>query len=66
LAAVRYADNEQAADALGCSSATVRSYWRRIFEKTGHTRARDVMAELFRFALTDRGPVGRAVETLFF
>jgi len=55
-AAAREASNEDAAEELGCTSATVRSYWRRIFEKTGYRSARDVITHLFRFALAPRRP----------
>ena len=54
LAATREATDKEAADELGCTHATVRSYWRRIFEKTGRGRARDVIADLFHFALASR------------
>jgi DNA-binding NarL/FixJ family response regulator len=54
LAAARDASNEEAADELGCTHATVRSYWRRVFEKTGHGSAREVITHLFRFALAPK------------
>lgn len=54
LAATREATDKEAADELGCTHATVRSYWRRIFEKTGRGSAREVITELFQFALAPR------------
>jgi hypothetical protein len=51
MCAAREARNEEAADELGCTHATVRSYWRRIFEKTGRSSAREVITLLFRFAV---------------
>jgi DNA-binding NarL/FixJ family response regulator len=54
LAAAREASNEEAADELGCTNATVRSYWRRIFEKTGRGSAREVITHLLRFALAPK------------
>ena len=56
FAAAREATNEEAADELGCTHATVRSYWRRIFEKTGRHSAREVITHLFRFAIAPRPP----------
>lgn len=54
LAAARNRTNDEAADDLGCASATVRSYWVRIFEKTGCHGAREVLARLFQFAIERR------------
>jgi len=51
VAAAREATNEEAAGELGCSPSTVRTFWTRIFEKTGRRSARDVIALLFRFAV---------------
>ena len=61
-AAARETRNVEAADELGCSHATVRTYWRRIFGKTGRTNAREVIALLFRFAL-ERSAVYRSAAT---
>jgi DNA-binding NarL/FixJ family response regulator len=49
--AVRGRSNDDAAHELGCSSVTVRTYWGRIFRKTGCTSAREVLAGLLRFVL---------------
>jgi DNA-binding NarL/FixJ family response regulator len=56
FAAVRETSNDDAASELGCSCATVRTYWGRIFRKTGCTSAREVVVRLLRFALD--GPTG--------
>jgi DNA-binding NarL/FixJ family response regulator len=52
MAAANETRNEDAADQLGCTHATVRSYWRRIFVKTGRSSAREVITLLFRFAMS--------------
>ena len=47
-------NNDEAASALGCSRATVASFWNRIFHKVGVSGQRDVMIELLRSA-SERG-----------
>ncbi|HEY3501108.1 MAG TPA: hypothetical protein VGK73_40720 [Polyangiaceae bacterium] len=51
LAAVRSANNDEAARQLGCKASTVRTYWARIFAKTQRRSVRDVLALLFRFTI---------------
>jgi DNA-binding NarL/FixJ family response regulator len=51
LVAAGECTNDEAAEQLGCSPSTVRSYWARVFQKTGRRSARDVLALLFRFTL---------------
>jgi len=63
LAAAREATNEEAADELGCTNATVRSYWRRIFEKTGRRSAREVITQLFRFAIAPHRHAGSRAQS---
>jgi len=38
------------ADEWGCSRATVATYWKRIFAKTGVRPQRNVLAHVLRFA----------------
>jgi DNA-binding NarL/FixJ family response regulator len=54
LAAIRDATNAEAADELGCSESTVRTYWSRILQKTQCGSARQVIACAFRFATQSR------------
>jgi len=49
-AAVSELSNKDAATKLGVAEGTVRTYWSRIFDKTGSRSERDVLARLFRFA----------------
>jgi DNA-binding NarL/FixJ family response regulator len=46
--AVNGANNDEAAEALGCARPTVSTYWSRIFKKTGFQCQRDVVAALVR------------------
>lgn len=46
--ALREATNDEAADVLGCSPSTVRTYWSRIFQKTSCNNERDVIVRLFQ------------------
>lgn len=43
-------NNDEAAASLGCSRATISTYWNRIFRKTGVSGQRDVIILLFRQA----------------
>jgi DNA-binding CsgD family transcriptional regulator len=46
-------NNDEVADALGCSPRTVSSFWNRIFRKTNVSGQRDV---IIRFLQSSRGP----------
>jgi DNA-binding CsgD family transcriptional regulator len=41
-------NNDEAAEALGCSRATISSFWNRVFRKTGVSGQRDVVILLHR------------------
>ena len=43
-------NNDEAADALGCSRPTVSTYWNRIFRKTGVSGQRDLVILVMRGA----------------
>lgn len=50
-------DFTETARNLSCSAETVRTYWKRIFQKTGQRTQRDVLAHLLRqHARIDPGP----------
>jgi DNA-binding NarL/FixJ family response regulator len=52
--AVDGANNDEAAEALGCARPTVSTYWSRIFRKTGFQCQRDVVAALLRYSEMSR------------
>ena len=58
-------NNDEAAANLGCSRATVASFWNRIFAKVGRHNQRDVMCMLVSLALEEpalpRGQVDASV-----
>ncbi|MBN1612367.1 MAG: response regulator transcription factor [Polyangiaceae bacterium] len=49
LSAFRGSNNDEAASELGCSRATVSTYWNRIFRKVGVRSQRDVFVALCAF-----------------
>lgn len=51
LCVVTGRNNDEAAAELGCSRATVATYWNRIFCKVGRHCQRDVICELLDLAL---------------
>jgi DNA-binding NarL/FixJ family response regulator len=53
LCAVAGRNNDEAAAELGCSRATVATYWNRIFSKVGRHCQRDVICQLLELALTE-------------
>lgn len=52
LGAVQGVADKLIASEWGCSRATVSTYWKRIFVKTGMRPQREVLAHLVRFAGT--------------
>ena len=52
LSAVQGTADKRIASDWGCSRATVSTYWKRIFAKTGMRPQREVLAHLVRFAGT--------------
>jgi DNA-binding CsgD family transcriptional regulator len=62
--ATRGLNNDEVAELLGCSRATVSTYWNRIFAKLGRRSQRDVFCKVLEYALeqpTDaRAPVESA------
>jgi DNA-binding CsgD family transcriptional regulator len=43
-----------AADRLGCSAATIDTYWRRVFKKSSTKFQSEVMGALFRMATSEQ------------
>ena len=51
LCAISGKNNDEAAVILGCSRATIATYWNRIFSKVGRRSQRDVFCELLTFVI---------------
>lgn len=51
LAATRGAEDKQIAGSLGCSISTVRTMWKRIYQKTGLTSRRRLIASVWAEAM---------------
>jgi len=59
LSATQGHDDERICKLLDVQSGTVRTYWKRIFKKTGEHNQRNVMGAVLRFALGGSGRRGR-------
>ncbi|MEI2454893.1 helix-turn-helix transcriptional regulator [Lysobacter firmicutimachus] len=57
LAAARGAEDKQIAATLGCSISTVRTLWQRVYQKTGLTSRRKLIALLWAEAVRRSGGV---------
>lgn len=57
LAAARGAEDKQIAAGLGCSISTVRTLWQRVYQKTGVTSRRKLIALLWTEAVRRCGGV---------
>jgi DNA-binding NarL/FixJ family response regulator len=57
VGAARGLNNDEVAELLGCTRATVSTYWNRIFAKLGRRSQRDVFCKVLEYSL-DR-PEGR-------
>jgi DNA-binding CsgD family transcriptional regulator len=57
LAAVRGAEDKQIAAALGCSISTVRTLWQRVYQKTGMTSRRRLIATIWTETVRSLGGV---------
>ena len=57
LAAVRGAEDKQIAASLGCSISTVRTMWQRVYQKTGVTSRRKLIAAVWTETVRSLGGV---------
>jgi DNA-binding NarL/FixJ family response regulator len=57
IAAARGAEDKQIAASLGCSISTVRTLWQRVYQKTGLTSRRKLIAKIWSEALRSLGGV---------
>lgn len=63
LAATQGHEDETICKLLEVQSGTVRTYWKRIFKKTGEHNQRNVMGAVLRFALGGSGRRGMRKDT---
>lgn len=56
VGAARGLNNDEVAELLGCTRATVSTYWNRIFSKLGRRSQRDVFCKVLEYTLERPDP----------